>query len=119
VVSSLGAMLGSLILITTNNRFGAWTGILMLGAGFAMIYPLAVEKIGHRFPNYHPGFFNGIFSFGMVGGMLAPWTLGLIADAWGIQTVMVLPLVGTAMVFLLVVLLWIETKLTAVNPSGS
>jgi fucose permease len=116
--SSLAAMLGSLILITTNNRFGAWSGILMLGTGFAMIYPLAVEKIGHRFPNYHPGFFNGIFSFGMVGGLLAPWTLGFIAHAWGIQVVMMLPLVGTVMVFLLVLLLWIENRLTAVNPDG-
>ena len=116
IASSLAAMLGCVILITTDNRFGAWSGILMLGTGFAMIYPLAVERIGHRFPNYHPGFYNGIFSFGMVGGLLSPWVLGFAADAWGIETVMALPLLGTVMVFLLVVLLWIETKLTA---SGS
>jgi len=116
ISSSLAAMLGCVILIKTDNRFGAWSGILMLGTGFAMIYPLAVERIGHRFPNYHPGFYNGIFSFGMVGGLLSPWMLGFAADAWGIGTVMALPLLGTVMVFLLVVLLWIETKLTA---SGS
>jgi FHS family glucose/mannose:H+ symporter-like MFS transporter len=113
IASCLAAILGSVILITTNNRFGAWSGILMLGTGFAMIYPLAVEKIGHRFPNYHPGFYNGIFSFGIVGGLLAPWTLGFAAEAWGIQAVMLLPLAGTMMVFLLVVLLWIENRLTA------
>jgi fucose permease len=109
--SATAALLGSLILITTNNKLGAWTGILLLGSGFAMIYPLVVEKIGHRFPNYHPGLYNGLFSLGMVGGLLAPWTVGYLADVWGIRMVMGLPLLGTFMVFLLVVLLWIETKL--------
>ena len=111
--SATAAMVGCLILISTNNRFGAGAGILFVGWGFSVIYPLVVEKIGHRFPYYRPGFFNGIFSFGMTAGFLAPWTLGFLADAWGIQAVMALPMAGTVMVFLLLVLLWLETRLTS------
>lgn len=111
--SLLAALLGAIILSSTNNQFGAWMAILFLGGGFATIYPLVVEKIGHRFPDYHPGFFNGILSFGITGGLLAPWCLGHMADWWGIRTVMLIPLLGTVMVFLLVVMLWIETRLVA------
>ena len=111
--SSFAALLGSLILAFTNNTFGAWVGVLLLGGGFAMIYPLAVEKIGHRFPNYHPGFYNGIFSIGLVGGLLAPWSLGYLANYLGIGAVMVIPFLGTCMVFLLTILIWIEARLAA------
>lgn len=109
--STLSAVLGAIILATTNNQFGAWMAILFLGGGFATIYPLVVEKIGNRLPDYHPGFFNGLLSFGITGGLLAPWCLGYLANAWGIRTVMLVPVLGTLMVFLLVVLLWIESKL--------
>ena len=95
-----------------NNVFGAVAGILFLGAGFAMVYPLVVEKIGFRFPYFHPGLFNGIFSFAMTGGLLAPWTLGMMADWLGIGVIMMLPLAGTLMVSLLLVGIWAEARLS-------
>jgi fucose permease len=90
-------------------------GILFVGGGFASIYPLVVEKIAHRFPYYHPGFYNGLFSLAMTGGFLAPWLLGYFAQAWGIQAVMILPLAGTFMVFLLVLLIMLEAKLSSLS----
>jgi hypothetical protein len=54
--SILSALLGMIVLASTNNLFGAVMGILFVGAGFASIYPLVVEKIAHRFPYYHPRF---------------------------------------------------------------
>ncbi len=90
--SIVSALLGMIVLASTNNLFGALMGILFVGAGFASIYPLVVEKIAHRFPYYHPGFYNGLFSLAMTGGFLAPWLLGYFAEAWGIQAVMILPL---------------------------
>ncbi|MGA3189629.1 MAG: MFS transporter [Bryobacteraceae bacterium] len=110
ILSVLGAMFGSVILIETDNRFGAIAGVLLLGGSFAPIYPLVVERIGHRFPSYHPGFYNGLFSFAIAGGMLAPCTLGYFASLWGIWVVMGLPLIGSAMVFLLLMLVWLEAR---------
>lgn len=109
--SVLAALFGCTILVLTNNRFGAVTAILFIGAGFAPVYPLAVELIGGRFPSYHPGFFNGFFSFAVTGGLLAPWSLGFVAEKWGLAAIMALPLVGTLLVFVLVVLIWAEAKL--------
>jgi fucose permease len=113
--SIVSALLGMLVLASTNNLFGALMGILFVGAGFASIYPLVVEKIAHRFPYYHPGFYNGLFSLAMTGGFLAPWLLGYFAQAWGIQAVMILPLAGTFIVFLVVLLIMLEAKLSSLS----
>src|SRR5205807_10135373 len=104
--SVLCSMFACIVLIQTDNQFGAISGVLLLGASFAPIYPLVVERIGHRFPYYHPGFYNGLFSFAIAGGLLAPCTLGYFASLWGIWVVMGLPLAGSAMVFLLLLLIW-------------
>lgn len=110
--SASGAAFGCILLFFTNNLFGATVAILLTGFSFAAIYPLVAERIGRRFSYYHPALFNGIFSFAMVGGLLAPGTLGLFADAYGIKVVAGLPLVGTCMVVLLVLLIWLEAKVT-------
>ena len=114
LISSVAAsFLGCIILMVTNNRFGAVAGILLIGAGFAPIYPLVVEKIGARFPSYHPGFFNGIFSFAITGGFLSPFLLGYLADRYDVRVIMGWPVVGSAAVFVLLVCIWIESKLSA------
>ncbi|HTR36066.1 MAG TPA: MFS transporter [Bryobacteraceae bacterium] len=110
--SIVSALLGTIVLAFTNNLFGAVMGILFVGSGFASIYPLVVEKIAHRFPYYHPGFYNGLFSLAITGGFLAPWLLGYCAEAWGIQAVMLVPLVGSCLVFVLALLILLEAKLS-------
>jgi len=110
--SVLAALFGCMLLWRTNNQFGAGTGVLLLGAGFASIYPLVAEKIGGRFPYYHPVFFSGIFSFALFGGLIAPATLGYAAAIWGIGIVVAIPLLGTCMVSALLLLIWLESKVT-------
>ena len=108
--SGLAAAFGCLILYATGDAFGAASGAFFLGTGFASVYPLVAEAIGRRFPHYHPGFFNGIFSLALMGGLLAPATLGYLAAALGVGVVIGIPLVGTFMVMLLILLIWLESK---------
>jgi MFS family permease len=110
--SVAAAMFGCVILYFTDNGFGAATGALFLGVGYASVFPLVSEAIGRRFPYYHPGFFNGIFSFALVGGLLAPATLGYAASLWGVGVVVGIPLTGTCMVMVLILSIWLETKVT-------
>jgi len=105
------ALFGCLMLSFTNNRFGAILGTLLVGMGFAPVYPLVVEKIGMRFPNYHPGFLNGIFSIALTGGMLAPAAVGYASEYFGLAMVMIFPVVGTFIVLVLVLAIWLEAKL--------
>jgi fucose permease len=110
--SVLAALFGCLILFATDNGFGAATGAFFLGTGYASVYPLVAEAIGRRFPYYHPGFFNGIFSLALVGGLIAPATLGYLAASYGVGVVIGIPLIGTCMVMLLILLIWLESKVT-------
>lgn len=110
--SVISAMFGCFILSFTDNTFGAGTALLMVGGGFASIYPLVVEKIGRRFPYYHPGLFNGVFSFAVTGGLLAAASLGFLAMWLGIGVIMGLPMVGSIAVFTMLVVIWLEAKLT-------
>ncbi|MGB9457684.1 MAG: MFS transporter [Bryobacteraceae bacterium] len=106
------ALFGCFVLFFTNNPFGAGGALFFLGAGYASIYPLVLEAIGRRFPYYHPGFFNGIFSVALFGGLLAPATLGYAAQYWGVGVVVGIPLLGTFMVIALLLLIWLESKVT-------
>jgi fucose permease len=110
--SALTALFGCLVLFWTDNWFGAGTGVLFIGAGYASIYPLVAEAIGRRFPYYHPGFFNGIFSLALLGGLLAPAVLGYAAAWLGVGVVIGVPLVGTCVVVALLSLIWLESKVT-------
>jgi fucose permease len=110
--SGLSAMFGCFLLFSTNNAFGAGTGAFFVGAGYASVYPLVAEAIGRRFPYYHPGFFNGIFSFALVGGLVAPATLGYAAVRFGVGVVIGIPLLGTFLVMILLLLIWLESKVT-------
>jgi fucose permease len=112
LASVFAALFGCLILFFTNNRFGAATGAFFLGAGYASIYPLVAEAIGRRFPYFHPGFFSGIFSLALLGGLLAPATLGYAASKLGVGVVIGIPLIGTFMVMILLLLIWLESKVT-------
>jgi fucose permease len=105
-------MFASLVLFFTNNLFGAIVGVLLAGGGFSVILPLVMEKIGDRFPYFHPGFFNGIFSVALTGGLLAPATLGYLAHFYGVRVVMGLPLVGSVLVLIFVLLILLESRLS-------
>jgi MFS transporter, FHS family, glucose/mannose:H+ symporter len=111
--SALGGMFGCTILSSTDNRFGAVTGVLLAGLSFSAILPLVVEKIGAKFPYFHPAFFSGVFSVGLAGGLLAPATLGYAASLMDIRVVVGLPLIGSWLVVLLTLLIWLVARLTS------
>jgi len=110
--SAAAAIFACVVLYFTNNGFGAATGAILLGAGYASVFPLVLEAIGRRFPYYHPGFFNGIFSFALAGGLLAPATVGYAASRWGVGVVLGIPFTGTCAVLVLILLIWLESKIT-------
>jgi fucose permease len=113
--STFAAMLGYLLLSFTQSGIGAGLATVLTGLAFAPVYALVAEKIGHRF-DYEPGFFNGIFSLAVTGGMLIPWVLGFVGYYLGMEYVLLIPGLGSAAVLVLVLLIMLEAKLMRGEP---
>jgi len=99
-------------LIAFGSSVGVVVGLLLTGGGFSAIYPLAAERIASRFSYYHPGYFNGIFTFALMGGILSPFALGHVAMASGLSAVPVAAMIGSCAVFALVLLIWLGHKVS-------
>ena len=110
--SAFCALFGCTALLAAGSRFGVVVGLLLTGAGFSAIYPLAAERIASRFSYYHPGYFNGIFTFALTGGILAPFVLGHLAGDAGLKVVPLAALLGSCAVFALVLLIWLGHKVS-------
>jgi FHS family glucose/mannose:H+ symporter-like MFS transporter len=108
--SVLLAMLGYLLLSLTNSAFGAALAAVVTGLAFGPVYALVAEKIGRRF-DYEPGFFNGIFSLAIAGGMLIPALLGFVGYYFGMEYVLVIPAFGSVAVLGLMLLIVLAAKL--------
>ncbi|HYM10089.1 MAG TPA: hypothetical protein VEU62_05135 [Bryobacterales bacterium] len=118
--ASTGASLfGCLLLLSTHGVGGAVAGVLFLGAGLGAAYPLIIGMIGERFPYYHPGFFNGLFSFSLVGGMFVPWLIGQLADFSVIEWAIRVPALGAIVVYLLLTVILIEARVAKISKTAS
>ncbi len=109
LAGSAVAMLGYLLLSLTTTMPQAWIAVVIIGAGFAPIYPLVAETLDDRF-SYHPGFYNGIFSIAITGAMSAPWLLGYVDAYLGMRYVMLLPALGSIIVLILALLIMLEAR---------
>jgi len=77
--------------------------------------PIELGLTPDEFPSYRPGFYNGIFSLAMAGGLLTPGLMGYIASVYGVRMIMLMPLIGSVVVFVLLLLIWLESRLRAYN----
>jgi fucose permease len=111
-ISAFCALFGCAALLAAGSRFGVVVGLLLTGAGFSAIYPLVAERISSRFVYYHPGYFNGIFTFALTGGILAPFAMGHLAAGTGLNMIPLAVMVGSCAVFALVLLIWLGHKVS-------
>jgi fucose permease len=110
--SAFCAAFGNLALFGSGTRAGVVVGILFVGAGFSGIYPLAAERIAARFTSYHAGHFNGVFTFALLGGVMAPALLGNAAYFWGLGVMPWVEIAGSFAVFGMILLLWLGWKVS-------
>jgi fucose permease len=110
--SAFSALFGCAAILAAGNRFGIVTGMLLAGMGFSAIYPLASAKISTRFSSYHPGYFNGMFTFALLGGMLMPFVLGHVAADFGLGIVPLAAMIASCAVLLLLMLIWLGRRVS-------
>jgi fucose permease len=113
----LTAVGGFLVLSVTESFALACLAVVIIGCGFAPVYPIIAETLDERF-SYHPGFYNGTFSLAITGAMSAPWLLGYVDALLGARWIMLLPAVGSIVTVILASLLKLEAHVMGGGKAG-
>jgi FHS family glucose/mannose:H+ symporter-like MFS transporter len=103
--SALMALVAALLLAVAPSGAAAAVGAVLIGAGFAAIYPTTLAIVGANFAAFSGTAFSVVIALGLVGGMLAPWLVGQIAQASSLRQGFFIPVVNCAMIAVLAVIL--------------
>jgi MFS transporter, FHS family, glucose/mannose:H+ symporter len=105
LVSAALSLVAALLMALAPSGLAAAVGAVLIGAGFAAIYPTTLAIVGANFAAFSGTAFSVVIAMGLVGGMLAPWLAGKIAEASSLRQGFIIPVVNCAMIILLVALL--------------
>ena len=111
-ISAFCALFGGTALTASDTRGGVVVGVLLMGAGFSAIVPLASERIATRFTGYHPGYFSGLFTFALSGGILAAFVLGHLAEWMGLRAIPLSAMLGSCAVTALIMVIRLGRKVS-------
>jgi fucose permease len=82
--SSVLALTGCLGLILAGPQAAVCASVVLIGLGFAAIFPTTLAQAGTVFPEYSGTAFSVILVMALSGGMSAPWLVGRIAQTHGV-----------------------------------
>lgn len=100
-VSMILALMGSLIMLTSNAPAPALFGLILTGIGFAAIFPVILAYVGDLYSKLSGTAFSVVLTISLFGGMTIPYIIGLIADAHGLRTGLSLIPVSITLAFIL------------------
>jgi fucose permease len=104
------ALAAAALMVLAPSGPAAAAGAVALGFGFAAIYPTTLAIVGGRFSAFTGTAFSVVIAVGLVGGMLAPWLAGKIAQASSLRQGLVILVVNCAMIVVLTALASIQMK---------
>lgn len=107
--SAVLALAAALLMALAPSGFAAGAGAVLIGFGFAAIYPTTLAIVGGRFAALSGTAFSVVIAVGLAGGMLAPWLAGRIAEASSLRQGLVIPVVDCAMIVVLTIFVGRET----------
>ncbi len=107
--SAVLALAAALLMALAPSGVAAAAGAVLIGGGFAAIYPTTLAIVGASFAAFTGTAFSVVIAMGLVGGMLAPWLAGRIAEASSLRRGFIIPVVDCAMIVILTVLVRLKT----------
>jgi MFS transporter, FHS family, glucose/mannose:H+ symporter len=79
------ALAGAALLLTTRSATVAAAGVFLVGAGFAAMFPTVLSFIGERYVALSGTAFSLAIVMALIGGMLIPYTTGILGAAYGMR----------------------------------
>ncbi len=113
IVTGLFALMGVLTILFTNSLTLALIGILIIGLGFANIFPLIFSITIDRMPN-HQNELSGLMVTMIAGGAFIPMIMGRVADLRNITFAFIVPLLCLCYVIFLGFINYNKNKKTIV-----
>lgn len=110
------AWIAALLVAWSPTAAAAQAGVVLLGLGFAAIFPTTLAVIGEAFPRFSGTAFSVLFVIALAGGMTAPWVTGNVAHTHGLERGMLVPLVSCTMI---VILQLVITGWSKLRPDGA
>lgn len=101
-LSAVGALLGCLVLFSAPSIPLMAAAVAVIGLCFASVFPATLAMAGNRYPRFAGTVYGLLFSIAVLGGMTFPWAVGQIGQAVGVRAGMALPILGTAVIGVLV-----------------
>jgi FHS family glucose/mannose:H+ symporter-like MFS transporter len=101
MLSALGSALGITVLLLAPTLTVAPLGVVLIGLGFAGIFPTALGLAGARFEEHSGTVFGILFAIALTGGMTLPWVVGQLAQAHGLRLALFLAAGNSLMIFAL------------------
>jgi fucose permease len=81
LLSAMGAVLGTLLVVLAPNAWTAAAGIAVCGLTYAAIFPTSVTAAGVKFPTLFGTIFGIFAAAGFLGAVLLPAAIGYLANA--------------------------------------
>ena len=79
------AFVGALLLIATRTASLAGLGVFLLGVGFSATFPVVLGLVGDRYAALSGTAFSIVIVMALTGGMLLPYTTGVLGATYGLR----------------------------------
>jgi len=119
LASAALSLVAALLMALAPSGPAAAMGAVLIGAGFAAIYPTTLAIVGANFAAFTGTAFSVVISLGLVGGMLSPWLAGRIAQASSLRRGFIIPVVNCAMIIVLTLFVRLRTAKPAKEGSAT
>jgi len=103
--SAIGSLAGSAVMLWAPSIPVVALGAILTGFSFAAIYPTTLALAADRYERLAGTIFGLLLAIGLLGGMLFPWILGHIGQAYSVRAGMIVPLAGAIAICVIATLL--------------
>ncbi len=79
------ALAGTIILTVSSSLLPAVLGLMLIGAGFAAVFPVILAHVGELYPEITGTAFGIAMVMALCGGMFIPWLMGFMGELKGLR----------------------------------
>jgi len=83
--SFLLSFTGSSIMLMSGSTTTGVIGMMLAGIGFAAVFPVILAFVGDLYAKLSGTAFSVVLAMALIGGMLVPWIIGVIAEGHGLR----------------------------------